>query len=191
MNINGIIITGTSCAGKTTLSQMLTKLYPLFVVAKSITTREKRKDDVPNSYTYVREDEFEMLLLSDSLIVSTTYRKKFFGILRSEVDEIFNRGGIPVLLVTPSSVAPLKSNTCGYKFVSFFIDADNDILAERYFLRSGKKCDKNFIIQNIHDRLYINDSDYLVYNESSNLSIRIILDLVSMAFNQTKEYAFV
>ena len=73
MLCDGLILTGTSCAGKSTISKMLCTEFgdAPFRQVPAITTREKRKDDT--SYEYVTDEQFNCLDTNGDLIVKTTY----------------------------------------------------------------------------------------------------------------------
>ena len=61
MPFESIIITGTSCAGKSTIAQKLCNEVDVrFEQVKAITTRDRREDDI--SYEYVSDEEFDQLL---------------------------------------------------------------------------------------------------------------------------------
>lgn len=64
MLFESIIITGTSCAGKSTIAKKLceptTNNGIRFEQVKAVTTREKRADD--SNYEYVNNEVFDKLL---------------------------------------------------------------------------------------------------------------------------------
>lgn len=79
MPFESIIITGTSCSGKSTIAQKLCKEVDLrFKQVIAITTRNRRKDDL--NYEYVSNEEFDQLLADQKLLVNSTYRGKKYGI---------------------------------------------------------------------------------------------------------------
>lgn len=75
MPFESIIITGTSCAGKSTIAQKLcSEVNVRFEQVKAITTRDSREDDV--NYDYVNDEEFDQLLAEQKLLINSTYRGK-------------------------------------------------------------------------------------------------------------------
>ena len=75
MPFESVIITGTSCAGKSTIAQKLCNEVGIcFEQVKAITTRDRRQDDL--NYEYVSNEEFDQLLADQNLLVNSTYRGK-------------------------------------------------------------------------------------------------------------------
>ena len=174
---NGVIITGTSCAGKTSVSRLMTKADESYVVAKAVTTRKKRDDDVQGDYDYVDINIFNKYKINDELIVSSSYRNDFYGILRSEAVRILNMNRMPIFVITPSSIMEIKSNSKGIRLLTFFLDADDAQLSERYLHRNMRYCDSSFAEQNRKDRLYIKDAEYLIKNDVLELAKKAIMTL--------------
>lgn len=106
MPFESIIITGTSCSGKSTIAQKLCKEVDLrFKQVIAITTRNRRKDDL--NYEYVSNEEFDQLLADQKLLVNSTYRGKKYGIKKEEYNNILRQHKIPLLVITPVSAAEL------------------------------------------------------------------------------------
>ena len=143
MPFESIIITGTSCAGKTTVTQALCAIFrennQRFKLAEAVTTREKREDDI--NYEYITDETFDNLKSKGKLIVSTTYRDKKYGIKEAEYKKILNENKIPVLIITPSAAKELLSNLGQEKHMCFFLDAPDEQLLERWEARETKKPD--------------------------------------------------
>src|SRR3972149_2155596 len=59
MDYRGVIITGTSGAGKTTIARKLCESHEIFEIVQATTTRKQRNDDNPSEYQYINEDEFK------------------------------------------------------------------------------------------------------------------------------------
>ena len=90
MPFESIIITGTSCSGKSTIAQKLCKEVDLrFKQVIAITTRNRRKDDL--NYEYVSNEEFDQLLADQKLLVNSTYRGKKYGIKKEEYNNILRQ----------------------------------------------------------------------------------------------------
>ena len=89
MLFEGIIITGTSCAGKSTIAKKLCELVAnngaRFEQVKAVTTRGRRADD--SNYEYIKDEEFDELLSDEKLLVDSVYRDKKYGIKKDEYDE--------------------------------------------------------------------------------------------------------
>jgi guanylate kinase len=74
MSHEGIIITGTSCSGKSSIANLLCKQKnantpSCFKLVRAITTRERREDDDSN-YKYVSEIDFKGMIKNKKLMIS-------------------------------------------------------------------------------------------------------------------------
>lgn len=176
MPFESIIITGTSCAGKSTIAQKLCNEADIcFEQVKAITTRDRRQDDI--NYEYVSDEEFTQLLAGQNLLVNSTYCKKKYGIKKEEYNKILRQNKIPLLIITPVSAAELLAEN-QEKYMSIFLDSQDDILLERLIERSGntpdKKTEKSFFEQNKIDRMYQDNAHYIVNNIDLESTVSLI-----------------
>lgn len=176
MCFESIIITGTSCAGKSSIAQELCKFKmkdgTCFEQVKAITTRERRIDDT--NYEFVDEKAFDILLSHKKLLINSIYRGKKYGIKKIEYDNIISDKKIPILVITPSSAVELLSRD-EEKCMCIFLDAEDEILTERWMKRSGKQFDKKeFYRQNQEDRTYQNYAHYIFNNTNISASVSLI-----------------
>lgn len=180
MPFESIIITGPSCAGKTTIAQKLSEVFrednQRFEVVRAVTTRERREDD--SNYEYLDDDTFESLLSKEKLLISSSYRNKKYGIRKTEYEKIIERKCIPVLVITASSACELLDGTGQEKFMSFFLDAPNDILYDRWLERrkgsSNKMEEQAFRKQNETDRTFQSEAHYVISNTDVNATVSLI-----------------
>lgn len=177
MLFEGIIITGTSCAGKSTIAKELCKISTkdgiYFEQVKAVTTREKRNNDTNYdfiNYDFIKGNIFDKLLSNNRLLIDSIYREKKYGIRKSDYDNVMQRKNIPVLVVTPSAAAKLLKEE---RHMCFFIDAQDEILLDRFTMRfkrdSGdpdKKAVKEFCSQHEKDRVYQDKAHYILNNEN-------------------------
>lgn len=178
MLFESIIITGTSCAGKSTIAKKLcdavVKDGTCFELVKAVTTREKRADD--SNYEYLSDTEFDRLLIDKKLLVVSTYRGKKYGIRKADYDKVL-RKKIPVLVITPASAMELLTEEKG-KYMCVFLDATDEILFDRWIERSGKKPDKKakkeFIKQHEVDRKYQDKAHYILNNTDATAVVSLI-----------------
>lgn len=176
MSFESIIITGTSCAGKSTIAQKLCNEVDIcFEQVKAITTRSKRQDDL--NYEYVSNEEFDQLLADQNLLVNSTYRGKKYGIKKDEYNKVLSKNKIPLLIITPVSAAELLAKN-QEKYMSIFLDSQDDILLDRLIERSrntpDKKTKKSFFEQNEIDRRYKDNSHYIVNNIDLESTVNLI-----------------
>lgn len=180
MLFESVIITGTSCAGKSTISQELCKAImsdgTRFEMVKAVTTREKRADDT--NYDFINDDSFDKLLSNKKLLLNSTYRNKKYGIKKSEYDKVIQKKNVPVLVITPASaIELLTEKNC----MCIFLDAQDEILIDRWEKRSGiqseKTARKEFDRQNKEDRSYQNKAHYILNNSDVSASVSLIISL--------------
>mgnify|MGYP001024727349 FL=1 len=179
MLFESIIITGTSCAGKSTIAKKLCELTTnngiRFEQVKAVTTREKRTDD--SNYEYVNNEVFDKLLRDKKLLVESTYRDEKYGIKKAEYDKVVRKKSIPVLVITPTAAVELLDKY-QEKYMCIFLDAQDETLIERWIERSreepNKKRKKEFCKQHEADRKYQDKAHYIINNTDLSASISLI-----------------
>ena len=175
MLFESIIITGTSCAGKSALTEELCENDVCFEQVKAVTTREKRADDT--NYEYVNCEVFDQLLKDKKLLIESTYRDKKYGIKKAEYDEVIKRDKVPVLVITPTAAVELLAKH-PEKYMCIFLDAQDETLIERWLERSkeepNKKREKEFRKQCEADRKHQDKAHYIINNINLSASVSLI-----------------
>lgn len=176
MPFESIIITGTSCAGKSTIAQKLCNEVDVrFEQVKAITTRDRRQNDL--NYEYVSNEEFDQLLADQNLLVNSTYCGKKYGIKKEEYSKVLRQNKIPLLIITPVSAAELLAEN-QEKYMSVFLDSQDDILLDRLIERSSntpdKKSKKSFYEQNEINRRYQDKTHYIINNIDIDSTVSLI-----------------
>lgn len=179
MSFEAIIITGTSCAGKSTVTEKICEATDgYFKQVGAITTRDKRNDD--SNYEYLNDQEFTTLLEADALLLHSTYREKKYGIKKTEYECIIKEQKIPILVITPDSAAKLLEEN-KERYMSFFLDSQDDTLLERLIERSGnppdKQTTKKFHEQNQKDRKKQDKVHYIIDNMDLETTVQVIISL--------------
>jgi guanylate kinase len=153
MRWRGIILTGTSGAGKSTISDLIRKRDESLELVKAVTTRDPRPDDEPGSYVHLAEREFDGL--RDSLIIWAEYRGKRYAITRYHLADVERRGKTPVLVITPRSLSEFLERSEGEAsppFLTVFIDAPDDELDARLGIRGDSERRPAVLAQRGEDR---------------------------------------
>ncbi len=176
MELKGIILTGTSGAGKTTITQKLITNSNRYTVAKALTTRSKRKDD-NGQYIYIDDLNFENC--RKIFFTSTKYRDKKYAITKTEIEEIIASGRLPILVMSPESVGEISTED-KEKFISFFIDADDEKLNQRLFIRDKRDVTQEILHQREVDRSFSDVPNYIIQNNDIEDSVSIINRLVDL-----------
>ncbi len=172
MFFEGIIITGTSCSGKSTIAKELcNEEHSVFQVVQAVTTREARNDDF--NYDYCTKEQFELLSKHNMLLVNATYRDKCYGIQEGQYKSVLLSGKIPILILTPESAMTLMDNM-KETFMCFFIDASNENLASRLAERENREATKKEKKQIEQDRQLSYKANYVLKNNILSRSVSLI-----------------
>ena len=115
-----LVISGPSGAGKGTLVEKLLEKDPSFCFSVSVTTREKRKNEVEDvHYHFISEEKYDELLAEDAFLEHASVHGHRYGTLKSEVYERMERGQNVLLDIDPQGARTVmeKEPSC----VSVFI----------------------------------------------------------------------
>lgn len=179
MDYHGIIISGTSGSGKSSIAQNLCDLDSHFEVVKAITTRQKRDGDY--NYVYITDAEFEEKEQRGDCIITTIYRGKKYAITNQHLKLVFEKGKTPILIISPESIERIVTKTNGkYNFLSFYIDTIDDELANRLDARETEALPVESIIKQRNvDRKYCKYAVYNLLNRDNELNsiCKFILEL--------------
>jgi len=180
MAFEGIIITGTSGSGKSTIAKKLCEndasgtVIPYEVVS-AVTTRSQRSDDF--NYEYLGDEEFFALDKEEKLLTHTIYREKYYGIKKDKYKLVLDKQKVPVLILTFESAMSLL-NVFDGRFMCFFIDASDDTLISRLQARSGNSLTEAEISdlkkQNKLDRKDAYKSNYVLKNNVLDITVDLI-----------------
>lgn len=183
MFFEGIIITGTSCAGKSTIAKKLCESDANgnpspFEVVFAVTTRPQRSDDF--NYEYVDDIGFENLLKKKKLITSTSYRDKRYGVKLDKYKAVLGKSKFPILILTPDSAMSLLNDFDG-RFMCFFVDSMDEELINRLQIRENRQISDdertNLKKQFEVDRKDSYKSNYVLKNNNFAVSVSLIKQL--------------
>lgn len=153
MEYQGIIITGTSGAGKSTIAYEFCKKFSTFQRVQAISTRKPRNDkDV--EYKYLNRDGFEELEKNNKLLIKSEYRREKYGITIEDYQNVVKSNKIPVLVLTPESAGQFDESHIEHEsFLVIFLDASENVLETRLTQR-GVIIDENTRKRRDEDRKY-------------------------------------
>lgn len=176
MEYNGIIITGTSGSGKTTIAEELCAKVSKFEIVKAVTTRTPRTGASEPNYSFIDKNAFSDFRKKKEFIVTTKYRNEHYGILLSDYLVAIKNDKIPILIISPESTSNtiIIDNEPKY-FLSFFIDAQDSELEERLTSRGNRKAQSEIANRNIDREFKSNSLFYLINHKKS---VEGIVDLI-------------
>lgn len=166
MSVIGLMITGTSGAGKSTISQRLLQLHSELCLVQAVTTRPARADDEEGTYRYLSVDEFDELDRTDQLLIKANYRNNFYGIAHNDINRVVVDKYLPLIIITPESASQYydnKANSDNTTFVSVFVDSPDKVLDIRLKSR-GTILPDAVNAQRTRDRNYIDFCDHVISN---------------------------
>jgi len=162
MEYNGIIITGTSGAGKSTIAKRFCETYKIFQIVQAVTTRQPREDDITNQYLHITKEEFKKI--EEKLLIKSEYRGESYGVTHDALQQVINNDKIPILIITPQSIHELEmKEDRKHQYLTIFLDAPDEMLDERLKAR-GTEINENIKKQREKDRKYIEYCLYIIKN---------------------------
>ena len=179
MEYKGIIITGTSVAGKSTIARKLCEQHDIFQIVQAVTSRKPREDDNAEEYQYTDREEFKKLSKKNALLIKSEYREEYYGVTRRAFQRVIDNNKIPLLIITPKSLKEFEINQY-YKqnkkqpaFFTIFLDASDNVLDNR-LTHCGEKIDKTIKEQRREDRGYSETCLYTIKNTDVEKTVELI-----------------
>lgn len=179
MEYQGIVITGTSGAGKSTFARKFCEKFKGFRIVQAVTTRERRDDDQVNMYEHVSKEEFVTLDKDEKLLVKAKYRGENYGITHQALKSVLDDRKVPILVLTPVSTRTLQKRGGegeALNFFTIFLDAPDGVLDARLQHR-GEQINDSTQKQRGADREYAKDCLYAISN-SIDVSVEDTAELV-------------
>jgi guanylate kinase len=178
-----IIFSAPSGSGKTTLSKFVLQSFPQLEFSVSATTRPPRPHEIHGKdYYFISTDEFKSLIQQNALVEwEEVYNGSFYGTLKKEVEEIWNKGHHVVFDVDVKGGINLKKNFGDQAISIFIMPPSIDVLEKRLRVRGTeteeaikKRVNKAF--SELDDYKFF---DYLVLNEKLEKSKQDIFSIVN------------
>ncbi|MDP9080039.1 MAG: hypothetical protein M3O71_21645 [Bacteroidota bacterium] len=165
MKFNALVISGTRCSGKSTCVSKLLVFDNRFFLVKAATTRPAREALDAINYYHITDEDFD----KRDFFIKTQYGDFKYGIEKIEVQKVIKEKKIPVLIVSPESFLqfPIDKNA---DFLSFFLDADDEVLIKRLIESRGsdKKILEIETKNRTKDRSFSHNFIYRVNNSFSS-----------------------
>ena len=163
-----IILSSPSGAGKTTLSNLLSK-QDNFEVSISHTTRKSRPNEIPNKdYFFINNEEFKRLIKNEEFLEYAKVFNNYYGTTRTPVINSLNKGKNVLFDIDWQGADQIKNKKLDYKLITFFIlPPSKEVLYKRLTNRDMK--DKIIVEERMkqfeRDVLHWINYDYVVVND--------------------------
>ena len=187
-----VILSSPSGAGKTTLSNLLSKQNN-FEISISHTTRKPRPNEVPNKdYFFVNNDEFNRLIKNGEFLEYAKVFNNYYGTTRTPVIDSLNKGKNVLFDIDWQGADQIKNKKLDYKLITFFIlPPSKEVLYKRLTNRDMK--DKIIVEERMkqfeRDVLHWINYDYVVVNDDLQKCYSKIHNLINAEIsNGSKDY---
>ena len=187
-----IILSSPSGAGKTTLSNLLSK-QDNFEISISHTTRKPRPNEVSNrDYFFVNNDEFKRLIKNEEFLEYAKVFNNYYGTTRTPVITNLENNQNVIFDIDWQGADQIKNKKLDYKLITFFIlPPSKEILFERLSNRDMK--DKLIAEERMkqfeRDVLHWINYDYVVINDDLKNCYSKIHNLINAEIsNGSKDY---
>jgi len=107
-----VILCGPSGSGKTTIAKHLLQMNPVLAFSVSATTRDKRHNEKDGKdYHFLSVEGFKNKIVEAAFVeFEEVYKDVYYGTLKSELEDIWKRGKVPVLDIDVIGATNIKSN---------------------------------------------------------------------------------
>ena len=187
-----IILSSPSGAGKTTLSNLLSK-QDNFEVSISHTTRKSRPNEIPNKdYFFINNEEFKRLIKNEEFLEYAKVFNNYYGTTRTPVINSLNKGKNVLFDIDWQGADQIKNKKLDYKLITFFIlPPSKEVLFKRLSNRDmkDKLIAEERMKQFSRDLLHWINYDYVVINENLDECYSKIFNLIKAEIdNGSKDY---
>lgn len=179
------VVTGPSCAGKTTVCNMVNERIRDLHIAVSHTTRPRRDGENDGiDYHFVSERVFGNMMKKDKLIEHAEVYGNMYGLTWSEIIKPIEDGFDVLAVLDVQGYRTVKSACCEARVVGIFFDAPDDAIKERSKTRKrGQQKDdiEKRLAEANAERENIHDFDYYVMNDGTKVGATLRIASIVMA----------
>lgn len=180
--VKSIIFSAPSGSGKTTIVKYILQHFPNIQFSISATTRQIRSGETNGKdYHFISIEEFKSKIENDEFIeYEEVYPGLFYGTLKSEVQKIWNKGGIVIYDMDVVGGVNLKKQF-GQESLSFFVKVPTiEELEERLRSRGTESEEKiQMRISKAKSEMeYENQFDIILVNSNLENTLKITEEII-------------
>jgi guanylate kinase len=180
--VKSIIFSAPSGSGKTTIVKYILQNFPSIQFSISVTTRQIRPGETNGKdYHFISVEEFKSKIENDEFIeYEEVYPGLFYGTLKSEVQKIWNDGGIVIYDMDVVGGVNLKKQF-GQESLSFFVKVPTiEELEERLRSRGTESEEKiQMRISKAKSEMeYENQFDIILVNSNLENTLKITEEII-------------
>jgi len=180
--VKSIIFSAPSGSGKTTIVKYILQHFPNIQFSISATTRQIRSGETNGKdYHFISIEEFKSKIENDEFIeYEEVYPGLFYGTLKSEVQKIWNKGGIVIYDMDVVGGVNLKKQF-GQESLSFFVKVPTiEELEERLRSRGTESEEKiQMRISKAKTEMeYENQFDIILVNSNLENTLKITEEII-------------
>jgi guanylate kinase len=181
--VKSIIFSAPSGSGKTTIVKHILQHFPNIQFSISATTRQTRHGEIDGKdYHFISVEDFKSKIESGEFIeYEEVYPGLFYGTLRSEVQKIWNDGGIVIYDMDVVGGVNLKKQF-GEESLSFFVKVPTIEELEERLRSRGTETEEKIqmrISKAKQEMDYENQSDVVLINNNLENTLKITEEIIS------------
>lgn len=178
-----IIVSAPSGAGKTTLVRHLLAALPVLEFSVSAASRPKRDGETDGrDYYFISTAEFRNKIEQDQFVEwEEVYHGSYYGTLKSELERIWAKGGIPIFDVDVVGGLNLK-RYFGADAIAIFIQPPNIEVLHHRLKNRGTEDDESLskrLSKAQFELTFADQFDKIIINDHLESKCREITDIVS------------
>ena len=134
-----ILLMWVSGSGKTTLMTELLQAHSRLMLVPSYTTRPMRPNEKNGrKYWHISKDEFQKAIEAGEFLEhATVHATNYYGTKISEIEKAYAAWLMPITEVDMHWLEKIKKDSKWVKYVSVFLNLDDDLMIKRITKRGG------------------------------------------------------
>jgi guanylate kinase len=181
--VRSIIFSAPSGSGKTTIVKHILQTFPNIKFSVSATTRPMRPGEVDGKdYHFISVEDFKSKIESGEFIeYEEVYPGLFYGTLKSEVQKIWNDGGIVIYDMDVVGGINLKKQF-GDESLSFFVKVPSIEKLEQRLRSRGTESEEKIqmrVSKAKQEMDYEDQFDFVLINNNLENTLKIAQEIIS------------